>query len=80
MRVDLGSLRLDHQIHHTYDPKPRPVLLYGEVSDDEGRIWKLNPQTVNGNYIVPVSFPLAFVTARPEDNGKQVSIRVRLEY
>jgi hypothetical protein len=80
VRIDLGSLGVDHRIHHTYDPKPRPVMLYGEVNDDEGRMWKLSPQSVSGNFIVPVSFPLAFVTGRPQDNGRQVTIRFRLEY
>lgn len=63
-----------------YKPKPRPDQLTFRVTNDNGEQWVLNPVNLGGQTYHPIYFPLAFLTGRPEDNGRQAKLEMNLYY
>jgi hypothetical protein len=72
------NVKVSHEIR--YAPKPRPNLLYFEISNKAGERWQVAPIHISGQHLIPVYFPLGFITGRDEDHREQVGIMGRLEY
>jgi hypothetical protein len=78
VKLNTGTIQHTHTVE--FLPKPVPVRITFTVRNDSGQEWHLFGGEINGRAIVPVNFPLSFLTDRPVDSAKQVSIHGRLDY
>lgn len=80
--VSLPKLEMTHTVTHTvkYLPRPKPTRLQAILINDEGQRWFCPPLVITGQYAGMISFPLSWATGNPNDNGKQVSLEITMDY
>lgn len=81
LRSALSDLSVRHVVE--YAPRPRPTLVYAEVLNQHGQIWRGAPFHLGREQrdVVLPDFPISWITGRSEDAILgQTSIRLRLEY
>lgn len=79
-----SRLTVHHEVRHEFGRRPGPTLVYAEVTNDNGGIWRMGGQHLYPDQrdVQLCHFPIAWLTGREEDNARlgQAAVRLRFDY